>query len=306
VIHTITLNPSIDLTIRLERINFGEAHQLADPLEDPGGKGMNVARALEQLEMPVTSWVFLAGGRGRRWMDLAQSGQIALEPVWLEGETRQNIKIFEDGARRQTDLNFAGAEFQGEVCMEFLMRLRNRLLPGDIVIVAGSTLRGTPFSWWSDLAEVVQSKDCHLIVDMTGPGLIQIAKCNPWLIKINRDEFNDWFGLGTVSLNEMFVALQNRESLPFHLVVTDGPNGALLWTTKRHFYKVPTIKVEVRGTVGAGDAFLAGCLAGWSVAEGDWENAMRWGSAAASGAVELAGTRFPSKQRVIELLRRFV
>jgi 1-phosphofructokinase len=306
MIHTITLNPSIDMTVRLERIRLGEAHALGEPLEDPGGKGMNAAIALRQLEMPVVAWVFLGGECGKRWIKLAQDQGVTLEPIWLESETRQNIKVFEEGAKRQTDFNFPGAPFEEKTCQEFLRRLSIRLLPRDFVVLAGSTLRGTPFSWWAELAQTIQAKECHLVVDMTGPGLQQIAKCAPWLIKINRDEFNDWYGLGTVSLNEVFASLQNRESLESHLIVTDGPHGALLWTIQRFFTKVPPIKVKVEGTVGAGDAFLAGWLTGWSRKEGDWEHAMRWGIATSAGAVELAGTRFPKLRRVQELLKKKV
>ncbi|MCG3196410.1 MAG: Tagatose-6-phosphate kinase [bacterium] len=304
MIHTITLNPSIDLTVRVNRLQHGEAHQLAEPLEDAGGKGMNVARALHQLGVPVTSWAFLGGVRGKRWLDLAGREDIPIEVVELAGETRQNIKIFEEAQRHQTDLNFAGLEFEEKACAEFLERLRRKLQPGDTVILAGSTLRGIPFSWWSDLSGVVQSSDSKLIVDMAGPGLIQVAKCNPFLVKINREEFNDWYGLSMVSLNEVFVALQNRESIQSHLVVTDRAAGALLWTTKRRFFRVGALKVEVEGTVGAGDAFLAGLVTAWGEKEGDWENAMRWGIAASAAAVELPGTRFGTRDRVIELVKR--
>lgn len=302
MIHTITLNPSIDLTVRLDRISLGEMHALAEPLEDPAGKGMNASIALRQLETQVVAWVFLGGERGRRWMRLAAAKEVEVEPVWLTAETRQNIKVFEEEVHRQTDFNFPGSPFEEEVCQGFLERLGDRLLPGDTVALAGSPLRGTPFSWWSELTHAIHKHDSHLVVDMSGSALLQVAKCNPWLIKINRDEFNDWFGLSAVSLNEVFSSLQNRESLASHLVVTDGPHGALLWTTQRQFVRVPGAKVKVQGTVGAGDAFLAGWLTAWLEREGDWENAMRWGICTSGGAVELPGTRFPNRKRVLEIL----
>ncbi len=302
LIHTITLNPSIDVTIRLDRITLGQTHALAEPIEDPAGKGMNASIALRQLETPVVAWVFLGGERGKRWMSLATEQGVEIEPVWLSAETRQNVKVFEESMHRQTDFNFPGAPFEEQACRDFLKRLGQRLTPGDWVVLAGSTLRGTPFSWWSDVAAKVHERECRLVVDMSGTALIQAAKCSPWLIKINRDEFNDWFGLSAVSLNEVFASLQNRESLASHLIITDGPHGALLWTTQRHFAKVPGAKVKVQGTVGAGDAFLAGWLTAWTELEGEWENALRWGICTSAGAVELPGTRFPKRQRVMELL----
>lgn len=302
MIHTITLNPSIDLTIRLDAIKLGEVQPLGDPLEDAGGKGMNVARALQALEVPVTAWVFLGGDRGRRWLDVARHHQAGIETIELGIETRQNIKVFEELHHRQTDFNFPGPQFEPSVGEEFFLRLRLRLRAGDIVVLAGSPLRGTPYAWWMELAEIVRSASARLVVDMAGPGLLQIAKADPWLIKINREEFNEWYGLAAVSLNEVFVSLQNRESILSHLVVTDGASGALLWTNKRQFYKLPALKVKVAGTVGAGDAFLAGWLYGWSQTEGDWENAVRWGSAASAGAVEQPGTRFAPLARVQELV----
>jgi len=305
LIHTISLNPSIDLTVRLDRINLGQMHALAEPLEDPAGKGMNAAIALRQLKTPVVAWVFLGGERGKRWMRLAANKEVEIEPVWLNTETRQNIKVFEEEVHRQTDFNFPGSPFEEEVCRTFLKRLGDRLQTGDTVALAGSTLRGIPYSWWNDLAQTVHAHASRLVVDMSGPSLLQVAKCHPWLIKINRDEFNDWYGLAAISLNEVFTSLQSRESLTSHLVITDGPHGALLWTTQRNFMRVPGAKVLVQGTVGAGDAFLAGLLTALSEREGDWENALRWGICTSAGAVELPGTRFPERKRVLELLARY-
>ena len=305
MIHTVTLNPSIDVTVQMDRLKVGEVQQLANPTEDPGGKGMNVARALDGLDKPVIAWVFLGGDRGKRWQEAAETADVPLEIITLSTETRQNIKLSEEGANRETELNFQGADYEESVCKDFVGRLSEQIVQGNLVVVAGSPLKGTPFEFWDDLATSIRAKGGILIADMSGPGLIQIAKTFPFLIKINREEFNDWFGLACVSLNEVYVALQNRESLESHLLVTDGPAGTLAWTKRRNVYRQPAAKVKVAGTVGAGDAYLAGFLAEWDAGGEDWESAMRWGSATAAGAIELEGIRFAKAKRVNELLKSF-
>jgi 2-dehydro-3-deoxygluconokinase len=87
------------------------------------------------------------------------------------------------------------------------------------------------------------------------------------------------------------------------LVVTDGSEGSTGWTLEGKCFHVKPPSVAVRGTVGAGDAFTAGWLAGWIEGNEDWSRAMKWGNAVAAGAVELPGTSFPVRERVLELVR---
>lgn len=307
MIHTVTFNPSIDVTIRLKRIIFGQAHVLEPPLEDAGGKGMNAARALQELGMPVTAWAFIAGRRGEHWLKLATRSGIPLYPAWLEGETRQNFKIFEEDLSRQTDLNFPGVLFDQKACQNFLHQIGESLNPGDIVVLAGSVLQETPPVFWKKLAEAVQGCQAMLVVDMAGQALREIAKWDPWLVKINREEFNEWMGKDFRDLAAIQEFLEKSNLLlSSHLVVTDGPHGALLKSREGSCVVINAPKVKVEGTVGAGDAFLAGLLTGWIGSSGIWQEAMRWGMATATGAVMMAGTRFPDRESVEAILEKYL
>lgn len=307
MIHTVTFNPSIDVTLRLKRIHFGQAHVLEPPIEDAGGKGMNAARALKELKVPVTAWAFIGGNRGDRWQKLAHESNIPLLLSRIGGETRQNFKIFEEDFSRQTDLNFPGEPFNQRVCQGFVRKMGMKLSTEDFVVLAGSTLQQTPPAFWKKLAHTVHGLNAHLVVDMAGEALREIAQWEPWLVKINREEFCEWMGKDLVDLPAVkdFLSYPN-DILRSHLVVTDGPHGGLLRTLDGEFIQIPAPKVQVEGTVGAGDAFLAGLLSGWIHSQGNWREAMRWGMATATGAVMLVGTRFPSRERVEEILQDYL
>jgi len=305
MIHTLTLSPCIDLTLSVRnRLRLGEAQRLEAPLEFAGGKGVNVSCALHMLGLSTSAWVFLGGDRGKRWENLSKDLGIEIETVLVASETRQNIKIFEEGLSRQTDLNTPGPVFEEKAWSAFLDRLRNRLAPGDILVLAGSIFQDPPKDWAERLSQTVRSSGAKMVVDTSGTPLAQLAHTSPWAVKVNRLEFDEWQGADYPTLAGVADFLTEKGFDDCHLVVTDGSSGALGWSKRKEAFPVGAPAVQVGGTVGAGDAFTAGWLAGWLEKEGDWPHAMRMGAAVAAGAVELPGTSFPSIERVGEILRQ--
>lgn len=301
MIHTLTMNPGIDLSLELNELLLGEVQRPTLATEQAGGKGMNVARALTRLQVPAKAWVLVGGPMGEKWESIASQTETPFEAVTMTGETRQNIKIFETGFGRQTDLNLPGPEFDAAAFDHLLSGLVREVKENDTVVVAGSSLPSTPMEAWMRLGKIVRGNNARLAMDTTGEVLNHLDKVQPWLVKLNLDEFNDWRKTDYRSLEDLEDDVGALPRGP-HFIVTDGPEGALAASSGGDCERTGTYRVEVRGTVGAGDAFTAGFLCAWEEKEGGWRNALAWGAAVAAGAVELPGTAFPTRERVLELL----
>ncbi len=301
MIHTITFNPGIDVTLRLDELRTGMVLRPSDVTEQAGGKGMNVSVALSRLQVPSKAWVLVGGPRGEKWKSLTESFEFEIETIELPGETRQNIKIFEMDHERQTDLNLMGPPFDRESFNRLLSGLTRDVKQNDFVVVAGSALPNTPAEVWTRLGKILRANDGYLVVDSSGSVLEYMAECKPWMVKINLDEFNTWKKRSYPDLDAVVEGDENLE-LPHHLLLTDGNRGALGISSEGTYERVRSIPVNVQGTVGAGDAFTAGFLAAWQEQQYGWRNALAWGNATAAGAVELPGTDFPSRERVLQIL----
>jgi 1-phosphofructokinase len=302
MIHTLTFNPSIDVSLQLDRLRLGEAQRLPDPEEFPGGKGVNVTRALTQLGHENVAWVFLGGFRGTKWERLAGSLGVDIRRIDLLGETRQNIKIFESAESRQTDLNLPGPLYEEKPFHQFLEIFPKLLTAGDYVVLAGSGLPQTPVGFWIDLSRAIEEREARLIVDTTGAPLRALVEGRPWMIKLNREEYSELVGRDLPNLREIVQDHRDHERFTgSHLLITDGPRGSLGIDRNSDVCQRPGLEVEVAGTVGAGDAATAGFLAGWIESKESWIEAVAMANATAAGAVELPGTQFPSRQRVLEL-----
>lgn len=301
MIHTLTMNPGIDLSLELNELLLGEVQRPNLATEQAGGKGMNVARALTRLQVPAKAWVLVGGPMGEKWKSIASQTETPFEAVTMTGETRQNIKIFESGLGRQTDLNLPGPEFDSTAFDHLLSSLVREVKENDTVVAAGSSLPATPMEAWIRLGKVIRGNSARLAMDTTGEVLNHLEEIQPWLVKLNLDELNDWRKTDYRSLEELE---DNVEALPRgpHYIVTDGGEGALAASSGGVCERTGSHRVVVRGTVGAGDAFTAGFLCAWEEKEGGWRNALAWGAAVAAGAVELPGTAFPTRERVLELL----
>ncbi|WP_348658029.1 PfkB family carbohydrate kinase, partial [uncultured Stutzerimonas sp.] len=144
---TVTLNPALDLTVRLPSLRVGEVNR-SDSLEvHAAGKGLNVAQVLADLGHQLTVTGFLGEGNPQAFEQLFAARGFADEFVRVAGDTRSNIKLAEaDG--QVTDINGPGLAVSDAHRSELLERIK-RLAPAhELVVVAGSLPRGVNDEWF--------------------------------------------------------------------------------------------------------------------------------------------------------------
>ncbi len=98
VIVTVTLNAAVDRTLTVPNFQLGQRHRASAGLTLAGGKGINVARALKRLEMPVVA-TGLAGGRtGTRIVEELASEGILNDFVRIGDESRTSTAVVDPTA----------------------------------------------------------------------------------------------------------------------------------------------------------------------------------------------------------------
>lgn len=274
MIYTVTLNPSIDYIVRLDKVNVGSVNRMESDDKFAGGKGINVSRVLKRLGIDNTATGFIGGFTGKFITDTLENEAIATKFVQVSEDTRINVKIKADA---ETEINGTGPT----VSPEQLITLKDILLglsEKDTVVFAGSSNKNLGNVVYKELISLARQTGAQVVCDFEGQTLIDSLEFQPLLVKPNNHELGDIFGMKLENLDE--IEKYAREILAKgaqYVIISMAGDGALLVTKDGAYFAKP-IKGIVKNSVGAGDSMVAG-FTGEFVRSGNAVEAFKWGVA---------------------------
>lgn len=272
---TITLNPAIDQTVRVDHlrtnsVNRGQAMQF-----DAGGKGVNVASYLAdyRLQMPaprvdaasiveVVVTGFLGQENTALFESLFSKKQITDHFVRIPGQTRTNVKISDEANQETTDINMPG-QSPPPASIRALYEKVDALLPTtDWFVLAGNLPPQVPLSIYATLIAQIKAYGKHVALDSSREALREGVLARPDIIKPNIHELEQLVGRELVGETAVIQAAHQLLNEGIKLVVVSmGEQGALFIDQQQTLKAIPPT-VPVKSTVGAGDAMVAGLVAG--------------------------------------------
>ncbi|MFJ4589504.1 1-phosphofructokinase [Pseudomonas moraviensis] len=284
---TLTLNPALDLTVELSRLDAGQVNRSDEMHTHAAGKGVNVAQVLADLGHQVTVSGFLGEDNLQAFETLFAKRGFVDAFIRVPGETRSNIKVAEQDGRI-TDINGPGPVVDADAQQALLDRLL-QIAPGhDAVVVAGSLPRGVTAQWLRELIDKLNALGLKVALDSSGEALRAALQASPWLIKPNTEELAHALGCEVVSpIAEAQAAARLHAQGIEHVVISHGADGVNWFSVGSALHASPP-KVSVASTVGAGDSLLAGMLHGLLSADTP-EQTLRTATAIAAMAVTQIG-----------------
>ncbi|GIH70723.1 1-phosphofructokinase [Sphaerimonospora thailandensis] len=293
MILTLTLNPSLDRTIEIAALDRGAVIRAAAARLDPGGKGVNVSRALLANRVESCAVVPYGGHEGRQLVDLLSREGIDMITVPIAGATRSNVTLAEpDGT--VTKINEPGTAMSAAELEAVAEAILDTAHAADWVVASGSLPPGVPVDVYAGLCRRFADAGMNVAVDTSGPALPIATAAGPALIKPNREELAEATGMALTCLGDVIEAAEKLRALGAATVLASiGPDGAVLVQDGGTWYGECPV-AEPRSTVGAGDAMLAGFLAAGARGEAALVEALAWGTA----AVALPGSRMPDPKDI--------
>ncbi|MFC6339287.1 1-phosphofructokinase [Pseudomonas sp. CCM 7891] len=258
---SLTLNPALDLTVPLARLEPGEVNRSEAMITHAAGKGVNVAQVLADLGHQVTVCGFLGEDNLQAFETLIARRGFVDAFIRVPGETRSNIKIVEHNGR-VTDVNGPGLVISEQAQQALLDQLA-RIAPGhDAVVVAGSLPLGVSPQWLQGLLVQLKNQGLKVVLDTSGEALRAGLNIGPWLIKPNTMELAEALDCPMDSVMQQVQAAARLHSQGIeHVVISHGADGVNWFSSGTALHATPP-KVSVASTVGAGDSLLAGMLHG--------------------------------------------
>ena len=285
---TITLNPALDLTVRLPQLEPGEVNRSQALQTHAAGKGVNVAQVLADLGHNVTVSGFLGEDNQQAFNALFARRGFADAFIRVPGETRSNIKLAEDDGR-VTDINGPGPHVNDLAQQALLDKLDQIAASHDAVVVAGSLPRGVSAQWLRELVLRLKALGLKVILDTSGEALKEGLSAGPWLVKPNGEELSEALGSPVDSVESQVAAATHLQTLGIsHVVVSHGADGVNWFSRGAQTLHAQPPKVRVASTVGAGDSLLAGMVHGL-ISGHSPEQTLRTATAIAAMAVTQIG-----------------
>jgi 1-phosphofructokinase len=292
VIVTVTLNPSLDRTVEVDVLERGAVLRTTEPVIEPGGKGVNVTRALAMNGTQSIAVLPVGGAEGAELSELLDDAGVSARYVPVSGRTRSNLSVVEpDGV--VTKLNEPGSPLSDSDLAVLTTVLSAAVTAGDWVVISGSIPPELSSDQFLELLAGVSRLGASLAIDTSGEALVASLAARPRLIKPNRSELAELVGRRVDSIADVIAAAEELRTRGIERVLVSlGADGAVL-VSERGVLVGESSVISPRSTVGAGDCFLGGFLSRFSVDESDEEaallEALAWGAAAAS----LPGTSVP-------------
>jgi len=295
VIVTVTVNAALDRTLTVPVFQIGYRHRSSEVLTLAGGKGINVARALKALDVPVVATGLTGGRTGTRIVEELTSEAILNDFVRIADESRTSTAVVDPTAGTYTEINEWGPEVASAELETLMGKLHYLSRGADFVVLAGSLPRKVPTAFYAEAIRDLTRRDVRVVLDSEGEPLRVGVEAGPFLVSPNQREAEQLVGQELEEDEDFLMALDAiAEMGPRNVVVTleNGCFALLRFGRKTRRFRAFVPRVEPRSALGSGDVLLAQFLAS-VLEERSPDHAVRLAVAAGSAAVlELGAGRF--------------
>lgn len=265
----ITLNPALDISYQIKNFNLNHTFR-ANSIETPGGKGINVAKVLNILNIPFNITGFLGGEAGHKIKRSLNSLKIKNLFFKIKDDTRNCLAILGDSS--QTEILELGPNISFEEQKNFLIFLKKLASNMDIISINGSLPNNIPKDFYRVISNELKNK--IIILDTSGLPLKLALETNPFLIKPNKEELEALIGKKINDKDDIILAGKTLKNMgAINVLVSLGKHGAIY--IGEEIYEIIIPKVDAVNPVGSGDSCIAGFIYGL-YNEMDLENTLKF------------------------------
>jgi 1-phosphofructokinase family hexose kinase len=264
MIITVTLNAALDKTLEVPNFTPGRRHRTVDQTTMPGGKGVNIARALKRLGQPVIATGLAGGATGSRIMDGLGDEAILNGFVRIREESRTNTAVLDPTTGMHTEINERGPAVTAMELELFRDKLKYLAKGASICVFAGSLPRGMEPDVYAGLVREIRKLGVLTILDTEGDPLRLAVRAEPDVVSPNELEAEELVGHEFNDVDDRAQAVAEIVRLGAGEAIMTVPDGCYAQVNEDGaptLYRVRIDEQEARSSIGSGDAFLAGWVA---------------------------------------------
>lgn len=296
---SVTLNPSIDVTLWTDDMDFDATNRVMEEKREVGGKGINVSRVVRSFGLPNLCLTVAGEDNSNEFAGYLEQESIHYELLKIHGAVRENLTL--RSGDRTIKVNRKGPFLSVMMIGALMALIQNRMNPGDIVMFGGSLPENVSVSDYVELMLAVKQAGARVVVDSDLLTLDDYRRVSPWLIKPNIHELRRVVPVRDTSPDAVVdAAVLLRDVGVENVLVSLGAQGLIC--VNRDCAVCATVPaVEVKSTVGAGDSALAGYMTG-VVKEYGVEECVRLAAACGTACAMQDGTALATRETTFGLL----
>jgi 1-phosphofructokinase family hexose kinase len=299
VIVTVTLNAALDRTLTVPNFQRGQRHRASQGLMLAGGKGINIARALKLLGVPVVATGLVGGRTGTRIVDELTGEAILNDFVRIEDESRTSTAVVDPTAPTYTEINEWGPAVRPEELEMLLGKLAYLAQSADAVVFAGTLPRDVDEGFYGEAIRELNRRGVRTVLDSEGQPLRLGVQAEPFLVSPNQREAEGLVGQEFSDDDDFLLGLDSiAERGARNVLITQEAACFALLREERaaRRYRARAPEVEPVSAVGSGDVLLAAFLAAW-LDEKPAEEALRTAVATGTAStLEVGAGRFDQRE----------
>ncbi len=287
---TVTLNPCIDKTVTINGFQKGKLNRIIDSKSQPAGKGINASIVYNNLggDTFCTGINYLSNRNVLE--DFLNEKNIKNDFYTVPGELRTNLKVFDTEKNEITEINAGGYKVPIDYEVNLLNKIVKAAETSNTMLLGGSVPKGVRKDIYAKIIHLVKQMNTKVVLDADGDLFKNAVNSKPYMIKPNAYELELYTGKKQTCHKDMVNVVrrefvQNGISL---VCVSLGADGAIIVDENKAFY-ASGLKVQVKGTVGAGDSMVAGIVYGMNKGM-QLKDLLRSGVACATSSIAKEGT----------------
>ena len=227
MIVTVTLNAAIDRTLTVPNFQRGQRHRASDGVTLAGGKGINVARALKALGIPVVATGLVGGQTGTRILEELTTEAILNDFVHIEGESRTSTAVVDPTGGTYTEINEWGPAVSAKELEMLLEKLRYLTQGAEVVVFAGSLPRDVADDFYAEASRELTKRHVSVVLDTEGEPLRLGVEAEPFLVSPNQTEAEALVGQEFHDEEDLRLGLQSIAEMGAHNVLITSDEGCV-------------------------------------------------------------------------------
>jgi len=304
MILTVTLNAAIDRTVAVPNFRLGHRHRAVESRTVAGGKGINVARALNRLGRPVIATGFAGGPTGTRVLEQLREEEVLTDFTRIAADTRINMAVVDPTSGEQTEINERGPAVSREEVETFVARLGYLAKGAKLCVIAGTLPPGAGADLYARLVKDLNECGVPVVLDAEGEAMLTGLRAGAAIVTPNEREAEELVGQEFADRDDLVNGLSELVRLGAGEAAITRPDGCVAVVgeaAERRFLEVRTEPLDPVSTVGSGDAFLAGYIAA-RYDERPAEDCLAYGVACGAESTQHFGAGMVDRNQVERLL----
>ena len=301
MILTVTINPSVDRNIQVDRLVFEDRAYILSRSDSAGGRGMNASRVLHSFGAKTLAIVTSGGVSGQRLEKLAAKSGFPVKVVPIHNESRVNLTIT-DKQGLALRLNERGPLISPEELTGVEKAVASRLESATWLMLCGSVPPGVSTDFYTKLIRMARKRKVKTLLDTDGDALLRGIEEGPTVVSPNQQEAERLLNRALITRAQFLEAAARMKGMGAEAVILSLGGRGVVAVNENQMLEVMPPRIDVASPLGAGDALAAAYV--WAATKRkDFADCVRWAVAAGTATANLPGLEFANLEQTKEVYR---